>query len=72
MIKMYNEEYKNVDKEWHEQAEKMEKYFDEFGTTLPEDNKKLNELSMKRIDLQYGLVNRVENDEKSQYQIMGE
>lgn len=50
--KIYSEEatarYNKVDKEWQELSKKMEKDYNEFGTTNWKDEKKLNELSAKR------------------------
>ena len=70
--KLY-EDYMNIDKEWQEQASKIEKYYDEFGNNLPEDITKLNELSYKRNMAQSKYdTYLLTNDEKSQYQIMGD
>ena len=43
--------YEQVDKEWTSLAKKMEKDYDEFGTTNWQDEKRLNELSLERDTL---------------------
>ena len=70
--KLY-EDYMNIDKEWQEQSNKIEKYYDEFGNNLPEDITKLNKLSYERNMAQSKYLDAkfFTNDEKSQYQVMG-
>ena len=43
--------YEQVDKEWTDLAKKMEKDYDEFGTTNWQDEKRLNQLSLERDTL---------------------
>lgn len=45
--------YEQVNKEWKDQASKMEKNYKEFGGNTIEDEKKLNDLSKERDSLQY-------------------
>ena len=46
-----NRKLSEVDKEWTDLAKKMEKDYDEFGTTNWQDEKRLNELSLERDTL---------------------
>lgn len=64
--------YNQVDKEWTDLAKKMEKDYDEFGTTNWKDEKRLNELSAERdrlsvYDDDYEKYKKMRLDDPSNY-----
>lgn len=52
-VKVKDRTYEQVDGEWQELAKKMEKDYDEYGTTNWRDEKRLNELSRERDTIQF-------------------